>query len=338
MKKLITANRDRLEEEAVDWLVRLTSGEADPDDFVEFANWRVRSPAHNQAYEKISKLWKHLDAPLMVWHEQMQSLAEESALNKGNQATQTAPKLRLNKVWPKRFLATAIVAWVTFSWFPDYLSYPLADYRTLIGEQKTVSLEDGSVIHLNTDTAINVHYSAGARHIDLLQGEAEFEVAHDDNKPFIVASGVIQTRAVGTQFIVRHDNNQGQITLLEGKVQVSNTGKARGDNKEITLNPNGQVAYQDNRFVPLLHGHSGGADAWKNGRLQMNFVTLGQAINEINRYRRVKVRLLSPQLAQRKINAVIDIKQIDAWLEALESTLPVAVRQVGPLVLVSSTI
>lgn len=337
MKKLITANRDRLEKEAVDWFVRLTSGEAASDDFVEFANWRGRSPAHDQAYEKISKLWEHLDAPLMAWHEQIQSKAEESTLNKGNEVTQTAPKLGLNKVWPKRFLAAAIVAWVTFSWFPDYLSYPLADYRTLIGKQKTVNLEDGSIIHLNTDTAINIHYSTSARHIELLQGEAAFEVAQDNHKPFIVASGNIQTRAVGTQFIVRHDNNQGQITLLQGKVQVSNTNKALDDHKTISLNPNDQVTYEDNIFAPLLHGHSSGTDAWKNWRLQMNFVTLGQAINEINRYRRVKVRLLAPQLAQRKINAVIDLKQIDAWLEALESTLPVAVHQIGLLVLVSSS-
>ncbi|ESS71952.1 anti-FecI sigma factor, FecR [Methyloglobulus morosus KoM1] len=337
MKKLITANRDRLEQEAVDWLARLTSGEAVADDFVECANWRNRSHAHNQAYQKINTLWDQLDAPLLVWHEQTLSGTEEPALNQGNQATQSAPKRRLSKVWPKRFLAAAIVAWVTFSWFPDYLSYPLADYRTLIGEQKTVRLEDGSILHLNTDTAINVHYSASARHIELLQGEAAFEVSHDDHKPFIVASGNIQTRAVGTQFIVRYDNHQGLITLLEGKVQVSNTNKAEDGHNAITLNPNEQVAYQDNRFTPLPHGYPDGADAWLNGRLQMNFVTFGQAIDEINRYRRVKVRLLAPQLAQRKINAVIDLKQIDAWLEALESTLPVAVRQVGPLVLISST-
>jgi transmembrane sensor len=240
----------------------------------------------------------------------------------------------LKKLSSVLFIA-AMITFFAINLFPDYLNFPISDYRTRIGEQKAVTLSDGSVVHLNTDTAINVSFSQNVRNIQLLKGEAEFEVAHDASKPFIVISGGIQTRAIGTRFIVRYDDSEGQVTLLGGKVLVK-AGDENYNKSIITLNPGEQAAFNKNHLEPLVHLDTKGIDAWKKGRLQMNFVSLDQAITEINRYRRGTVTLLNRRLAEHKINAVIDIKHIDAWLEALEVTLPVKLYRLGPWVIIRS--
>jgi transmembrane sensor len=336
MKKLITPNRDRLEREVINWLIRLTSGEATPDDFTELAKWRGRSPAHNHAYQKISALWDQLDKPLLAWHQQ--SLLTENSLPEQCIERPQIVKRPSEKKRLKGLLAAAIFATlILVGLFPDYVIHPFADFRTLIGERTSITLADGSIAHLNTNTAINIDFSSDIRHIELLHGEAEFEVAHDTHKPFIVSSGAIQTQAIGTKFIVRLDDSSGAVTLLQGRVQTSSVGSIKSDRQVvISLASRDQATFNNGRFSAINQVDITEADTWKNGRLQMNFVTLEQVVTEISRYRRGAVKLSAPQLAHHKINAVIDLKQIDVWLEALETTLPIRVLHLGPWVLLRS--
>ena len=118
-------------------------------------------------------------------------------------------------------VAASFLLLVLAGLFPDYLRHPLADYRTHIGEQTSIQLADGSVIHLNTDTALNVSLSNQERRVELLGGEAEFEVAHDRTRPFRVSAGHTTTEALGTRFIIRYDGNGGNVTLLQGKIRTA---------------------------------------------------------------------------------------------------------------------
>jgi transmembrane sensor len=342
MKKLKTQNRDRLEQETTEWLVRLTSGEATPADFADFAQWQQRSPAHQHAYQKIAALWEGLEKPLLAWNQQQNPLAiqAEAIENSDNLNEEYADhKASAENVWLKPLsMAALLVIIMAFSLFPDYLHHPLADYRTRIGEQTSVTLPDGSIIHLNTDTAININYTLQARNVEILQGEAEFEVAHDKQKPFNVTSGAVKTQAIGTKFLVRYDNDQGLVTLLEGKVRtaagISDSGHTP---TQITLTAGEQAEFNGNNLIAAKQADGAGSDSWKHGRLLMNFVTLEHAISEINRYRRGTVKLIDSSLAQREINAAIDLKHIDNWLDALETTLPLKVQHFGPITLIRST-
>ena len=95
-----------------------------------------------------------------------------------------------------------------------------ADYHTAVGEQRMVTLEDGSTIQLNTDTAVNVTFSDDNRDIRLLQGEAAFTVARDPDRPFTVRSDSLYAHALGTIFSVRLQENRNSVTVLEHAVQV----------------------------------------------------------------------------------------------------------------------
>ncbi|WKJ90305.1 FecR family protein [Methylomonas montana] len=317
--------REQIRQEAVAWHVRLTSGAVvAPDAAIEFEDWRRQSPEHEQAYRDIAKLWQQLPAPLLADRQRRRELAA-----KRRRTTIARRGLGLAA-------AASLALTVVTGFYPDYLTHPLADYRTHIGEQTSITLADGSVAHLNTDTAIDVSISGNERRVELLRGEAEFEVAHDSSRPFRVSAGSTTTEALGTRFIVRYDGKAGAVTLLQGRVRTSRPSSEGAQTDSATLQPGQQLAFNAESLGNLQSVELSNADAWRRGRLLMNFVPLKQVIAEINRYRRGQIKLLDDKLAEREVNIAVDIKQIDAWLEALQQTLPIKIIHAGPLVFLQS--
>jgi transmembrane sensor len=123
---------------------------------------------------------------------------------------------------------------------------------------------------------------------------------------------------------------------LEGQIRSFSQIEAAKADSGVTLSVGQQLEFKDKHIGSLSHFNADQASAWTNGRLLMNFVTLGQAIQEINRYRRGTVKLLDDNLAKREINAAIDLNHINAWLDALATTLPAKVHHFGPVVLIRS--
>ncbi|WP_040573324.1 FecR family protein [Methylovulum miyakonense] len=310
--------RERLSQAAVAWQVRLSSGDVSDATRAEFDHWRQQSAAHEQAYQEAVQLWQQLSSPLQA--DRQRRLAFAATQQRRRQTRSRTLGLAV---------AASLVLLVLAGLFPDYLHHPLADYRTHIGEQTSIQLADGSVIHLNTDTAVNVSLSDKERRIELLGGEAEFEVAHDRTRPFRVCAGHTTTEALGTRFIVRYDGNGGNITLLQGKIRTA------APNTTATLSAGQQIAFHADDLGTVQTADVDSAEAWRHGRLLMNFVPLKQAIAEINRYRRGQIRLLDDKLGEKEVNIAVDIQHIDAWLEALERTMGVKVERLGGWVLLS---
>ncbi|MEJ1963522.1 MAG: FecR domain-containing protein [Gammaproteobacteria bacterium] len=99
-----------------------------------------------------------------------------------------------------------------------------SSYRTPVGGLASVPMEDGSRITLNTDSQIRVDLTVKERRVELQQGEAFFEVAHDASRPFIVRAGNKRVIAVGTRFSVRREANDVRVVVTEGKVRVETEG------------------------------------------------------------------------------------------------------------------
>ncbi|MBD9354409.1 FecR family protein [Methylomonas sp. EbA] len=316
--------RETLQQQAVAWHLRLTSAAADETVLAEFARWRRQGPEHEQAYRDVENLWQQLPQPLLADRQRRRELAAK----------------RRRAAWARRGLGFAAAASVLLAlmngFYPDYLQHPLADYRTRIGEQTSITLADGSVAHLNTDTAMDVTISGNERRVLLLRGEAEFDVAHDTSKPFRVTAGGTTTEALGTRFVVRYDGQAGSVTLLQGKVRSSQPSAQGAHIDSVTLQPGQQISFSAEELGSVQTVELQNADAWRRGRLLMNFVPLKQVIAEINRYRRSQIRLLDDKLGEREVNIALDIREIDAWLAALQQTLPVKVVEAGPFVFLQS--
>jgi transmembrane sensor len=117
-------------------------------------------------------------------------------------------------------------------------------------------------------------------------------------------------------------------------VRTEQTDRKR--QKFITLHPGERVVFDRQNLGDISTVDVYAAEAWRRGRLVMNFVTLKQVIAEINRYHRGRITLLGDSLADKEINVAIDLNNIDAWLDTLKDTLPIRIRRVGPFIFLQS--
>jgi transmembrane sensor len=337
--------RERLEQEAVAWYARWASGEFTAEELAQFDAWKTQSPAHEKADRKIQRLWQLLPAALT--HDEaigvdvpQSTAATVIPFKTADQITQKSrsksPVLRIASWGLGLATAASLLLGICISYCGGYLDNPWADHHTLVGEQSTLNLSDGSTVFLNTDTALDVSMSDGERRIVLLRGEAEFAVAHDSNRPFRVVTGHTTTEALGTRFVVRYTHSAGDVTLLEGKVRTTRSNHHGDTLSQVVLKPGEHVAFNENQLGDVQTADVSVADAWRRGRLVMNFVALQDVVNEINRYRPGHVFLVDSQLAQRKIHVAMDIKRIDDWLDALQDTLPIKVHHAGHILVLQA--
>jgi transmembrane sensor len=185
-------------------------------------------------------------------------------------------------------------------------------YATALGEQRMVKLEDGSIVHLNTRSRISVHFLDSQREVRLEQGEALFQVERDPARPFIVRSGSTTVRAVGTAFNVYRRGSEVQVTVVEGRAQVSAMPRARTtarDNTPAATLPTllaaGEAAVvAEDHISKTTAGAVSRAVAWRERRLVFKDTPLGEVASEFNRYNKSQMRIEGEALQARAITGV----------------------------------
>jgi transmembrane sensor len=237
-------------EEASEWFVDFRVGDVDAQAREAFDEWLRRSPEHIRAYMEIAKTYVELPAlqsagPIDVDALIAYAHSGENVVpfdNGGAASTNEPPAplvppnyggMRVKRAGrsPRtryRFLAAASCALVfvivgALWWRSE--RYPT--YNTDIGERRSITLADGSTVDLNARSLIRIEFSSGERRVELLDGQALFQVAKDKNRPFTVRSGDATVRAVGTEFDVYRKANGTTVTVLEGRVAVYSN--VRGD-------------------------------------------------------------------------------------------------------------
>src|SRR5262249_39909102 len=159
----------------------------------------------------------------------------------------------------------------------------------------------------------------------LERGQAYFEVFHDPSRPFTVAAGDSTVTALGTVFAVRRDSEAVTVTLVSGRVTVSeapNPG-ASGSNLGVTLNAGEQVAVTHARFTPARPVDTARATNWTKGDIVFRETPLGQAVNEINRYTDTKLAVRDPSMEALPINGVFHVADVESFLLALDASFGV---------------
>ena len=192
-------------------------------------------------------------------------------------------------------------------------------YSTHIGEFHRVTLVDGSTVALNTNSEVKVHYTSGIRHVDLVRGEALFEVAKNRARPFDVEAGSTTVRAVGTAFSVRlHDegrNERVDVVVSEGRVAINPPSKATYPAGTIAMVRNGRVdatSVDGDDITSHL--------AWTTGRLMFQGEKLSDVVDEINRYNQRQLLVTDPDIAGLHIGGTFQATDPDGFARALGST------------------
>lgn len=196
--------------------------------------------------------------------------------------------------------------------------------QTAGGERTSVTLQDGSTVHLNTNTTISVELSDARRRVTLKKGEAWFSVGPDRTRPFDVEAGHGTTRAVGTEFNVRQDHDGATVTVIEGTVEVSQTDQPASADRAVHVKPvtvGEQIQYS--RCTGI--GHVSHADlvqvtGWRCGQLVFDLKPLAEVVTEVDGYWPGKILVMNSDLRRHRISGVFKTGDPDAVVHALETT------------------
>ncbi len=306
----------RIAEEAAEYFARrLPHGKPSRRD--DLAQWLQSDLRHGRAYGETQHVWKQLG----VLHDD----AELRALRTADLAA-----LRRPQRWFSRGRMLAVAALLVLLLGGGYLlsahllaPAPPLSYATVLGEQRTETLPDGTQIVLNTDSALQARYSRSRREIELQRGEAQFEVARDASRPFVVRVGEDVVTALGTRFQVRRDQDEVVVTLLEGSVEIAH-GQARH-----RLRPRDQARLARVGGVTVRPVDLELATSWLDGWLRFRGVSLHEVLAEANRYSGRKILLGDPKLADIQFNGDFRAGDSASIAAAAALILPVRVEEKG---------
>lgn len=278
--------RTAADDQAVQWIARLGTRSISLDTIHEFAEWR-KDPANAEAYRRAEQLWA-----------QTGELAADPDIQA---ALATAKQRNPRRVSVRHIVALGAASALAASLVGGVILWQTHDtYRTAVGEQRVIQLADGSLVRLDTASKLRVRYNSGERRIELAQGQAFFEVAHNPDRPFVVSTGDASVTAVGTEFEVRRIGSETRVVLVSGVVDVAPT---RGREAAQRLRPNQQTAIIGGQ-ANLTVVDADAATSWTNGELTFVDTPLVEAVAEVNRYLVHPIILEAPAEARTSINGV----------------------------------
>ncbi len=297
-------------EAAIDWMVRLESGDATPQDHQACQRWQRERPENAQAW-----------AAIAGFSRQLKSLP--SALAHGTLAAAHRPRRRA--VLRSMVLLGGAGA---LGAPPDRWQALAADHRTGVGEHRRLALADGSLLHLNTATAVDVGIGAQQRCVSLLGGEVLVDCAPGRGAtPWLVRTAEGRLQARDGRFLVRQFTGRTHVQALTAEVDVRPRAPAAAS-VERRLRPGQQWLFDAQGGGPFGSTDADAA-AWTDGVLVARDMPLRDLAAELARYRRGWLRC-EPAVAALRISGVFPLNDFDRVLAALQRTLPVRARSITP--------
>ena len=341
--------------EACDWFVQLREQPESTNLIAGWLSWCNCDPLNRQAFEEVRNTW--LIVGLMPAHTGVDARAHGvQIVSEAHRALLRRPvrTLRPSQLVAAAAAGLAIAAGIFWLLVPGPFSTAesadVSTSATAPGEHRSFMLADGSRVEMAGDSRIRVILRAQARDIELQEGEAYFNVAHDKARPFIVHAGALHVRAVGTRFDVRTTADRVVVAVEEGVVVVeprpeptgpirsmlstirSLKGKARPISQLHPLHVRGgqKIAVggpeQDLQLLPIEPTQ---VSSWREGRLRFAREPLQSVISSIRGVSDQEIELADPDLGELRFTGTVFSSSVEAWVHALPAIFPVTVHQEG---------
>ena len=209
-------------------------------------------------------------------------------------------------------------------------------YSTGVGQRLTIPLSDGSLVTLDTASAVRIRYTVGERSVDLMQGQALFKVAKHQPAPFQVYAGDQRITALGTVFDVRLEPDRVRVSLLEGSVRVASVSPSSlGEpQREVVLDP-GQALEQRGSIVRVSDINPTRTKSWIDGVLDFDDEPLASAVAEVNRYSEHKIILEGVEIRALRISGIFTAGDTERFAQTMAElfSLHVAHDTTGQIIL-----
>ncbi|ATB64736.1 FecR domain-containing protein [Pseudomonas mosselii] len=292
-------------DQAIEWLVKLRYDSPGPRTEQQFQRWLASHPQHALAWQRVSSLGNEL-ASLPA------ELSRQTLAGSERRRMSRRDHLKLLSL----LALGAGVGWAARE--PLGLPALMADSRTATGERRELLASDGSLIRLNTASAIDLRYSAEQRRLNLLRGEVSLDGNANDNRPFNIDTHVGALSTLGGQLLLRKNAQGLLLAVRRGEVTLFPATAAAHRVKP------GEVlqVFAQGDFQPAnLHGDPWG---WTDGVLSVQQMPLGEFTDELSRYRPGLLRC-APEVAGLKVSGTFQLADTDQVLLLVARSLPVRV-------------
>jgi len=323
-----------LQQQAINWLVRLRADDFSETEMVAFAEWLAQDHAHSEAFSAAESLFSEV---VLAAKSPAFDISARSEVQDNAPIVKLPPQRSAAKPYRHWLAATLAMAAVWLfvvmlvmpkqaHWLDNYLS----DYHTETGELRVVQLVDGSQLLLNTNSAVSVDFNASVRQITLHYGQARFTVAKDTQRPFQVVSDGLIVRALGTVFEVYKRSGKVSVTVQEHAVSASVQSE--------TVHP-GSVQVQQGQQLSYRSGTAltkpetvelSQTSAWQQQRLLINDRPLGELLDELGRYRVGRVFLADEKLKNLRVTGVFSLDKPEEVLSSVVNALNLQETRLGP--------
>ncbi|MGF1543049.1 MAG: FecR domain-containing protein [Parvularculaceae bacterium] len=348
--------------EACAWIAQIETGDMTHEDYTAFREWMQRSPSHVAEIKRLARLSSELN----VLTQMAGPLEDAVAQFREIVARPRAPIRRRAAVLV--FIAAILAALAAGAVANRVLSEknrPPTIIATAVGDYREAPLPDGSTVHLNSDSRIEVAFNRERRAVRLIQGEGHFTVRRDPARAFVVTAGDNVVTAVGTAFAVRlyKAGDDFEVTVTEGRVAVASAVDATraapatsppqagarplaaplrdaardpepGNEAQVVVLKAGQNIRVTSlaREAPITEMTDRELQrklSWQEGLFDFSNTPLVDVVDEISRHTDIRFEIVDPELSRLKFGGVFRTGEIDALLNALETSFDVDVEHVG---------
>lgn len=324
------ADPEALRLEAQAWVVRIRSGDATGADTAELMRWRAQSPRHEQALAEAIRVRRLIAA----------AAGERDVAGMSPRVPAPwvpAPWVPASRLGRRAFLGGAIAASAAgvvmvrppLALWPSFAELR-ADYRTGVGEQRTIQLGNGASAELNTRTSASLLSDPRMAGLDLIAGEVAVDISHA-TRPVYIRTATTETHTQAGRFVVRLEDTETCMTCLAGTVHV----KGRRGTPE-TLPAGYQLRYTDRRAGDATRVDVTRAEAWRRGLLMFVDEPLDRVVEEVNRYRPGRIVVVNHDLGRVLVNAVFQLDRINTVVAQIRDVSNARVTSLpGGIVLLS---
>lgn len=314
---------DESQGEAEAWLARLLSPECSARDRAAFEDWLAASPCHVGEYLDAERV--HSMAALLGSDDLVRAATRSAKRDARGSDVRWRRAGRFAAMAASLLLVCGAVFWFARAPTP---APTLQQYATAIGEQRTLTLVDGTTLLLDTDSSVITRFDDATRVVGLVRGRVQLVVAEDRQRPFVVEAGASTIRDIGTTFQVSRVGDVVNVGLLDGRVTV--TVGAGGPAAAVsTLSPGEQVSVEAARLQDKRPLDVAVASAWPRGDLIFKDRRLDSLLQEMNRYSKTPLRLADPALGALTVSGVFHHDDQAALLAALERVWSIRAQRVG---------
>jgi transmembrane sensor len=323
------------------WRVRLT--EAGLESSAAFEAWLAEDSANEAAWRQVNAPWDLLGE--QAANPDVVAARRQVLARAGEHATTTPAQKRPRRAYVLSGLAAGFVAIVAGAvWL---LAQP-SEYRTGLGERRVVTLDDGSKLSLDSQTVVQVRYSADARRLKLTKGQARFDVFHNARRPFSVDAGDRTVIATGTSFNIDLRQSVVVVTLIEGRVLVTPHDVVRSPAaasqlaaaSAVPLNAGQTMTTSlDEPLPPRIENIDvATVTSWESGRLLFDDEPLDEVVERMARYSSQPILIADERAAKLRISGVFNAGDVPTFVDTISRYLPLHAtsRSDGTIVLASA--